>query len=116
MITKNKINKLKLIGKNEKDLKVMSAYLQDSIILVKNMVFLKKNRIFVIILNRYMWEDVEKGVFRKNKRIKCAVKFEDVINVKSQNINQKNKNKILEFLAVKCIKNLNYVFIFLNAL
>ena len=39
MITKNKINKLKLIGKNEKDLKVMSAYLQDSIILVKNMVF-----------------------------------------------------------------------------
>ena len=84
MITKNKINKLKLIGKNEKDLKVMSAYLQDSIILVKNMVFLKKNRIFVIILNRYMWEDVEKGVFRKNKRIKCAVKFEDVINVKLQ--------------------------------
>ena len=64
MITKNKINKLKLIGKNEKDLKVMSAYLQDSIILVKNIVFLKKNRIFVIILNRYMWEDVEKGVFR----------------------------------------------------
>tara|TARA_Y100000590_G_scaffold98474_1_gene112045 strand:+ start:4548 stop:5000 length:453 start_codon:yes stop_codon:yes gene_type:complete len=110
VITKNKINKLKLIGKNEKDLKVMSAYLQDSIILVKNMVFLKKNRIFVIILNRYMWEDVEKGVFRKNKRIKCAVKFEDVINVKSQNINQKNKNKILEFLAVKCIKNLNEIY------
>ena len=110
MITKNKINKLKLIGKNEKDLKVMSAYLQDSIILVKNIVFLKKNRIFVIILNRYMWEDVEKGVFRKNKRIKCAVKFEDVINVKSQNINQKNKNKILEFLAVKCIKNLNEIY------
>ena len=101
---------LKLIGKNEKDLKVMSAYLQDSIILVKNIVFLKKNRIFVIILNRYMWEDVEKGVFRKNKRIKCAVKFEDVINVKSQNINQKNKNKILEFLAVKCIKNLNEIY------
>jgi len=110
VITKNKINKLKLIGKNEKDLKVMSAYLQDSIILVKNIVFLKKNRIFVIILNRYMWEDVEKGVFRKNKRIKCAVKFEDVINVKSQNINQKNKNKILEFLAVKCIKNLNEIY------
>ena len=101
MITENKINKLKLIGKNENDLKVISAYLQDSIILVKNMVFLKKNRIFVIILNRYMWEDVEKGVFRKNKRIKCAVKFEDVINVKSQNINQKNKNKILECLAIK---------------
>ena len=110
MITESKNNNLKLIGKNEVDLKVMSAYLQDSIVLVKNMVFLKKNRIFVIILNRYMWEDVEKGVFRKNKRIKCAVKFEDVINVKAQNINQKNKNKILEFLAIKCIKNLNKMY------
>ena len=57
-----------------------------------------------------MWVDVEKGDFRKNKRIKCAVKFEDVINVKSQNINQKNENKILEFLAVKCIKNLNEIY------
>ena len=42
MITESKNNNLKLIGKNEDDLKVMSAYLQDSIVLVKNMVFLKK--------------------------------------------------------------------------
>ena len=93
---------LKLIGKNQEDLKVISAYSQDSIVNVKDIVFLKENRTFVMIANRYMWEDVEKGVFRKNKRIKCAVKFEDVINVKSQNINQKNKNKILECLAIKC--------------
>ena len=93
---------LKLIGKNREDLKVISAYLQDSIAAVRNMVFLKKNRIFVMIVNRFMWEDVEKGAFRKNKRIKCAIKFEEVTDVKSQNINQKNKNKILECLAIKC--------------
>ena len=93
---------LKLIGKNREDLKVISAYLQDSIATVRNMVFLKKNRIFVMIVNRFMWEDVEKGAFRKNKRIKCAIKFEEVTDVKSQNINQKNKNKILECLAIKC--------------
>ena len=44
-----------------------------------------------MILNRFMWEDVEKGFFRKNKRIKCVVKFEEVIKVQSKNVNQKNK-------------------------
>ena len=102
MISEGEKNSLKLIGKKLEDIKVISAYLQDSIVTLKNIAFLKKNRIFVMILNRFMWEDVEKGFFRKNKRIKCVVKFEEVIKVKSQNINQKNKNKILECLAIKC--------------
>ena len=93
---------LKLLGKNQEDLKIISAYLQDSILIVKDMVFLKQNRTFIMIVNRFMWEDVEKGVFRQNKRTRCALKFEEVINVKSKNINQKNKNKPLECLAIKC--------------
>ena len=93
---------LKLIGKNQEDLKVISAYSQDSIVNVKDMVFLKENRTFIMITNRYMWEDVEKGVFRKNRRIRCAIRFEEVLAVKSKNINQKNKNKPLECLAIKC--------------
>ena len=36
---------LKLIGKNLEDLKVISAYLQDSIVAVKDIVFLKKTTI-----------------------------------------------------------------------
>ena len=94
---------LKLIGKNSDDIKVISAHLQDSIVTVRDIGFLKKNRAFIMIVNRFMWEDVEKGVFRQNKRIKCALKFGEVIKVKSQNINQKNRNKFLECLAIKCI-------------
>ena len=101
MKKEEKIN-LKLIGKNQDDLKVISAYLQDSIVTVKDIVFLKQNKSFIMIVNRFMWEDVEKGVFRQNKRIRCAVKFEEVIKVESKNINQKNKNKPLECLAIKC--------------
>ena len=94
--------KLKLLGKNQEDLKIISAYLQDSILIVKDIVFLKQNRTFIMIVNRFMWEDVEKGVFRQNKRVRCAVKFEEVIKVESKNINQKNKNKPLEYLATEC--------------
>ena len=54
-----------------------------------------------MILNRFMWEDVEKGVFRQNKRVRCALKFEEVTKVQSKNINQKNKNKPLEYLAIR---------------
>ena len=54
-----------------------------------------------MILNRFMWEDIEKGVFRQNKRVRCALKFEEVLQVKSKNINQKSKNKPLEYLAIK---------------
>ena len=92
----------KIIAQSPLDLKMISAYLQDSIIIVKDIVFLKKNRKFIMIVNRFMWEDVEKGVFRENKRIRCAVKFEEVIKVESKNINQKNKNKPLVCLAIKC--------------
>ena len=95
-------NRLRLMGKNQDDLKVISAYLQDSIVIVRDIAFLKKNMTFIMIVNRFMWEDVEKGVFRQNKRIRCAVKFEKVLKVKSQNINQRNKNKPLEYLATKC--------------
>ena len=39
---KEKINCLNLIGDNEEDLKVISAYLQDSIVVMKDIVFIKK--------------------------------------------------------------------------
>ena len=106
MSVDEKVN-LKLICKNQKDLKVISAYLQDSIVTVKDMIFLKQNRTFIMIVNRFMWEDVEKGIFRQSKRIRCAVKFEDVLKVRSKKINQKNKNKPLECLAIKSDKILN---------
>ena len=60
---------LRLNGTSEEDIKVISAHLQDSITQVKNIAHLKKNKIFLIQFNRFMWEDIEKGVFRKNKRI-----------------------------------------------
>ena len=92
---------LKLLARNQEDLRVISAYLQDSVVTIKDLVFLQKNRIFIMIVNRFMWEDLEKGVFRENKRIRCAVKFEEVLKVESKNINQKNKNKPLECLAIE---------------
>jgi len=92
---------LKLIAKTEEDLRVVSAHLQDSIASISDIANLKKNKIFLMQLNRFMWEDVEKGVFRKNKRIRTILKFENVLNVFSSKINQLKKDKFLDFLAIE---------------
>ena len=96
-----KVKNLKLIANSNDDLRVISAHLQDAIVLPSDIAHLKKNRIFLIQLNRFMWEDVEKGVFRKNKRIRTILKFDNVIEVNSKNISQISKDKFLDFLAIE---------------
>ena len=96
-----KAKNLKLIAKTDEDLRVISAHLQDSIASTANIANLKKNKIFLMQLNRFMWEDVEKGVFRKNKRIRTVLKFDNVIEVNSKNIRQNSKDKFLDFLAIE---------------
>ena len=96
-----KAKNLKLIARTDDDLRVISAHLQDSIADIKNIANLKKNNIFLMQLSRFMWEDVEKGVFRKNKRIRTILKFDNVLEVNSKNISQSGKDKFLDFLAIE---------------
>ena len=100
METKN----LKLIARSIEDLKVVSAHLQDAIANIRDIAKLEKNKIFLMQLNRFMWEDVERGVFRKNKRIRTVLKFENVLKVHSKNINQTKKDKFLDFLTIETIQ------------
>ena len=83
-----KAKNLKLIAKTDEDLRVISAHLQDSIVTTSNIANLKKNKIFLMQLNRFMWEDVEKGVFRKNKRIRTILKFDNIIEDMNKSISK----------------------------
>ena len=96
-----KVTNLKLLATSDQDLRVVAAHLQDAIVEIQDIASLKKNRIFLIQLNRFMWEDVEKGVFRKNKRIRTVLKFDNVISVLSKNINTKEDKTFLDFLTIE---------------
>ena len=102
------INRLKLIAKNIEDLKIISAYCQDSIVKIRELVYLKKNKIFIMMLGRFMWEDLEKGVFRNYKRIKSVLKFNFIESVSAKNINQHQENRNLELLALKSSYDQNF--------
>ena len=99
-----KVQNLKLIARTIEDLRVISAHLQDSIVKTSDIANLKKNRIFLMQLNRFMWEDVEKGVFRKNKRIRTVLKFENILKVASKNVDQNKNDRFLDFLAIETFK------------
>ena len=99
------IDRLKLIGKNIEDLKTISAYCQDSIVKIRDLAYLKKNKVFIIMLSRFMWEDIEKGMLRNYKRIKSVLKFSFIENVLVKNISQQQKDRNLELLAVKAYSN-----------
>ena len=74
---------LKLNATTDEDLKVISAHLQDAITRPNHIAHLKKNRILLIQFNRFMWENIEKGVFQRNKRVLSILRFENVLNVPS---------------------------------
>ena len=98
-----KAKNLKEIANTFEDIGVISAHLQDAIVSSEDIAHLIKSRIFLVQLNRFMWEDVEKGVFRKNKRIRTILKFDNVLKVISKNIKQ-NTKEFLDFLTIETIQ------------
>ena len=87
----------KIIAKDVQGLQLISAYCFGAKARTDQIKFLKKNKIFLISLERFSYE--------KNKeKINSICKFEFVDNVKSKNINQNNKDEIFELLAVDFFK------------
>ena len=101
------LGNLKLKANDENDLKVFAAYLQDALIVPGDIKYLENKKLLICIFNRFMWEDAEKGIFRDNKRIRSALKLNDVTAVKSKNINPKESKKVLEFLTINSAKKID---------
>jgi len=90
----------KIIAKDSQGLKLISAFCSGAKVEISNLRYLKKNQIFLVFLERYKKEDE-----KNKKKINSVCKFEFVENVKSKNINQNDKNLILELFAIDLMKN-----------
>ena len=96
----NKKYLAKIIAKDNQGLKLISAFCSGAKIKINNLKYLKKNQIFLCFLERY-----EKENGKNKKKINSVCKFEFVENVKSKNVNQNDKDLILELIAIDLIKN-----------
>ena len=88
----------KIIAKDPNGLQVISACCSDGKVKVDEIKFLKKNKLFLLSIERL---NKEKD---KNKKIKSICKFEFIDSVKSKNIDQNDSNSILELLAINLFK------------
>ena len=102
----------KIIGKDTKGLQPISACCSAAKIKVSDIKYLKNNKIFLLYLQRFNKEEDE-----FHKKINSICKFEFVDKVKSKNIDQINKNLIIELLTIDILKkekNFEIILLFEN--
>ena len=101
----------KIIARDANRLQVISACYSDSKVKIEDMKFLKKNKIFLLLIERIKKEK------NSEETTKSIVKFEYIASVKSKNINQNNNSDILELLGIDLFrdkKNYNISIYFKN--
>ena len=88
----------KIIAKDHNGLQVISACCSEARVKLEEIKFLKKNKIFLLLIERLNKEKDNK------EKIKSICKFEFVDRVKSKNIDQNDKNNILELITIDLFK------------
>ena len=102
----------KIIAKDQQGLNTISAICSESKIRLQNIKFLKKNKIFLLLIER-----LNKESNSEKKKINSILKFEYISASKSKNINQNNNDKILELISINLFKkdrNYEITLLFLN--
>lgn len=96
---------LKLQARDHDDVAVVSAILQDAIMMVQDMAFDAQAQSFVFAASRFRWEAAN-GPEPVYERINCAVTVSGVAAVQLQQIDQNNKTALHDLLAVMLEDNL----------
>ncbi|MFT3809683.1 MAG: DUF2948 family protein [Micropepsaceae bacterium] len=92
---------LRLAAEDAEDLKAISALLQDAVLTLADMAYLKKARRFALVLNRFRWEADGQGRNAKTgTRIRSGLHIENVLKVEARGIPQDAKDTILSLLAL----------------
>ena len=90
----------KIIATDNEGLQMISACCAGAKVKISDIKFLQSNKVFLLFIERTKIESNQ-----KNKKINSICKFDFVDKVKSKNIDQKNKDFILELIAIDYLKN-----------
>ncbi len=95
----NKNYLAKIIAKDNNGLNLISACCSGAKVKIKDIKFLKKNKIFLFFLERFKKEED-----KNSEKINSICKFEFIEEVKSININQESNEEVIELLAIDILK------------
>ena len=102
---------MKLRAEDSEDLAVIAACLQDAIIPIGEMCYLPRERRFVLVANRFKWEnadaprvygdgphaDVEDAPF---ERTNCGLAIDGVDGVRRRNLDPRRRGEVLSLLTI----------------
>jgi hypothetical protein len=90
---------LKLTAFDADDLAVISAQMQDAVILAGDIRYLKRAGKLVLVANRFAWDESGDGK-RVFHRRRSGLHFDRVLEVKAQRIRQDFPDAVLSLLAI----------------
>ncbi|MGE0241215.1 MAG: DUF2948 family protein [Parvibaculaceae bacterium] len=90
------MSKLQLSALDAADLEVISANMQDAVVTIGDIHYLKGQRKFALIANRFLWQK-EKPPYERRR---TGLSFDRVLGVKSQRIRRGADDAVLSLLAI----------------
>ena len=93
---------LNLGALDDADLQVLSSLVQDAVFPITEMKWRADERRFVVLVNRFRWEDEEAARLRGRafERVQSLLVIDNVLKVASQGIDRSDPDMILSVLAV----------------
>lgn len=91
---------LKLIALDPEDLRVLSCHLQDAVVRVGDMAYLKSEMRFAAIANRFDWEGAAADADGAFQRRRAGLRFERVKAARVLGLDLQQKDQALALLAV----------------
>jgi len=91
-----------IIASDLDGLQVVSACSTGAKVRVAEIKFLLSNKVFLLSIERTKIETDQ-----EDKHINSILRFDNVLKVKSKNINQNNKDLVIELMAIDYLKNNN---------
>ncbi len=95
--------RLRLRAEDADDLCVISACLQDALVPVSDIAYLKEDRLFVLVANRFRRE-TDEGSGRAGERVLSGLSFADVGRVQRRGLAAGAVNGFLSLLSVELIQ------------
>lgn len=111
---------LRLRAEDAEDLRIIAACLQDALITLSDVQFVRDEQCFMLVANRFRWENCEEaydaapinvsasdaadpalGACSNYERVNCGVRFSNVKQVKQRGFDQRDRGRILELLTME---------------
>lgn len=93
---------LKLIAFDADDLSVIAVHLQDAVLRIEDMAYLKSERRFAIVANRFDWTHAATSEDKRQRfvRRRAGLRIEHVASAKVQGLDLTQKEQVLSVLTL----------------